>query len=64
LVARYGAGAVILPSLAILSLGLGVYLVMLGMLAEYALHQRRGLHAGVVPVAVETGRPGRERNSE
>jgi glycosyltransferase involved in cell wall biosynthesis len=64
LLVRYGAGAVILPSLAILSLGLAVYLVMLGMLTENALHQRRGLHSGVIPVAAEVGQAGRERNSE
>ena len=48
-----GAAAVILPTLSVLSMGLAVHLVLLGMVAESALHQRRGLHPSIVPMAVE-----------
>ena len=50
-----GAGSVILPSLTVLSFGLAVHLVMLGMVAENALHQRRHQYSAIAPVATEIG---------
>jgi glycosyltransferase involved in cell wall biosynthesis len=50
-----GASAVILPSLSVLSFGLAIHLVTLGMLIENALHQSRQYYPGVVPVAREIG---------
>jgi glycosyltransferase involved in cell wall biosynthesis len=50
-----GAGGVILPSLTVLSFGLAVHLMTLGMLVENALHQSRQKYSGVVPVAREIG---------
>jgi glycosyltransferase involved in cell wall biosynthesis len=50
-----GIGAVILPSLAIFSLGLAVHLVMLGVIAQNALYQRRGRYPAVMPLATEAG---------
>jgi glycosyltransferase involved in cell wall biosynthesis len=50
-----GAGGVILPSLTVLSFGLAVHLMTLGMLVENALHQSRQNYSGVVPVAREIG---------
>jgi hypothetical protein len=53
---RNGLWSVILPSLTVLSLGLAVHLVMLGIITENALHQHRGQHAAVMPLAVEAER--------
>ena len=59
---EYGVGSVILPSLTIFSLGLAVHLVMLGIIAENALHQRRGLYRAATPMATEVGRHDPEEN--
>jgi hypothetical protein len=57
-----GLWSVILPSLTVLSLGLAVHLVMLGIITENALHQHRGQHTAVMPMAVEAERHLPERH--
>ena len=59
---RDGVWAVILPSLTVLSLGLAVYLIMLGIITENALRQRRGRYAAIMPMAAEVGSHRPEEN--